>query len=516
MAYESLTIPNFMASQPPLKIRVVRSAHGKDGMYSIGRALDTVSWTDQGFITLSQSENPVAIPLQFTSSLGFSELTYPRSILLDGRIAYIAGNGFFTPFGGTKSGSQPTIAVVDTEVWSCFVQVGNGDVLENEEYNDVQANPCDPDTLYVCGKYATSPSIAIIRKVSRTSFMPLILGTSGQLYTSLTYVNENANAVSMAIASSKGLRMIVVAVQLETSSMIWPLDTDGVNLPSPSLTSFNLPLTGKLRLPAGVTAVTLIKILVSTCGSVKAVGTGVSDPMSATLPPSVTVSYDFNFDTEPNLYYGVDGIATWWNNGQSARACDACLTVREESLFIVGNSFTNENSGSGSTTIEVPCLPWLSVTTILDASPIPFLIRQNDVGSTCVLLYQMKGEMCSAFAWASSFRLTSILGGVIMGDVSSKPLEASQPAGLLTVHMVNLRNTQGDQNCKPVQVPIITSSCAGVVEVDNRCEDTTLVVNGPVVVGNGAPALPGAIRFNAGAFEGYIDDTIGWLPFSML
>jgi hypothetical protein len=109
--------------------------------------------------------------------------------------------------------------------------------------------------------------------------------------------------------------------------------------------------------------------------------------------------------------------------------------------------------------------------------------------------------------------------GMLIGDVNgANVLLPAQPALYLFAHLHIGGCKASVSNCQLVGVPVISTSCDGVVSVDSREKPTVLVVNGPVVVGDVAdadpPLLPGAIRFHAGVFQGY--DGTGWRNFTLV
>jgi hypothetical protein len=352
----------------------------------------------------------------------------------------------------------------------------------------------------------------------------------------------------VSIASSGKLNLIVAAVQATieypvnpdaSSSLLWALNLDGTLMLPITVTSYNDPITGFLRTPANVETLSIVSVQINDAGVTYATSCGTTTS-GALLPLYVTVVHAFNTDTDAILSFGtpvsslstactVAGITTWYgSSGEAARPTGSTVRSYDGSLLVYGNVFSAVSPLDSLTydTISVPNLPWLGVrvpqTTgfSLGSTVSPFLIRVNCYGNVCSLVAPLTCP-CSTFIWTASFVLMSPTGyGVLIGDCASKPLAPSQPATMLFLtlqlngsHPAKLTNALSSYY--PGTSSLLNLSCDGVRTVDNVCTATTLVVNGPVVVGsNSTPAtLPGAIKFEDGVFYGYTGTD--WLAFTM-
>lgn len=547
--FERETVPGFMATQTntdpaSTSIRIVKSVpyYCQGDTVSIGTGLSTLTWEQEGFVLFGTKKTVI---LTATTSIGQCNLNFPRGIVVspdDGSIV-VVGSGYIIDLAGDPGLQLPAVARVDPVSLSVFVQVGNGGGLNLEQYNDVQLDVlptgyCDePVNFIVCGKGAEDVAApqAVFRRLNGTTLLPMPLANSANLYAIVsddllsggsTFTESNA----VSLAASEKLNLIVVAVQASietgadtfTSSLLWSLSLSGGSLVPLSVTSFNNPATFFLRTPANVVSLSIVSVIIGSCGSPFAVSAGTTTS-GAALPLYVTVAHAFNLDTDPILTFGISGITTWFDpTGASSRPVGA-TAPSDGSLIVVGNSFSDAVEVGNE--ITSPCLPWLSVQTalsstyILGSSTTPFIIRLNCSGTACSLLRALPCDPCVSFYWASAFVMTSAMLGFIVGDVAKKPLAPSQSAGLL---YMSLRLSLSSNSVKIMNAdrPIVTdvfttASCDGVIYTDNLCAQTTLVVNGPLVVGNNLadiPPLAGTIKFQDGVFLGY--NGIDWVQFT--
>jgi hypothetical protein len=551
--FERETVPGFMATQTnttpaSTSIRIVKSVpyYGQGDTVSIGTGLSTFTWEQEGFVLFGTKKTVI---LTATTSIGQCNLTLPRGIVVspdDGSIV-VVGSGYITDLAGDDDPGPllPAVARIDPVSLSVFVQVGNGGGLNLEQYNDVQldvlpAGYCDqPVNFIVCGQGVEEGGDpqGVFRRLNGSTLLPMPLANSASLYAivsnsllsgSSTFVESNA----VSLAASEKLNLIVVAVQATidtggdevTSSLLWSLSLSGGSLFPLSVTSFNNPATFFLRTPANVESLSIVSVVIGSCGSPFAVSAGTTNA-SAVLPLYVTVAHAFNLDTDPIPAFGISGITTWFDpTGASSRPVGASAPS-DGSLVVVGNSFSDAVLSPVGNEISSPCLPWLSVHTalsstyLLGSSTTPFIIRLNCAGIACSLLRSLPCDPCVSFYWASAFVMTSAVSGFIVGDVAKKPLAPSQAAGLLYMSLrlslssnsVKIMNTE-----RPIVADVFTSaSCDGVIYADNLCTPTTLVINGPLVVGNNAadiPPLAGTIKFQDGVFLGY-NGTV-WVEFT--
>jgi hypothetical protein len=530
-AYQASALQGLVAetADAGVKIRTTKSVAAFGSVFTIGTALATETYDATGFLvqTLATADTPLrTVPLVFTNTLGYYELTCPRGITAVEETIIVVGNGKITLMDGTITESLPAIAKICPGSCSVlFMVMGNSGQFEDENFADVVIDPFRPECdVLVCGWVNDQEeSQPIFRIIALDTLQPELIYGTGLTYTLLAGLQGSAKAVTLA--ASCVLNMIVVGVQVENTdpdSLLWSLKSDGNPLPFAPVTAFNDPVSSYLRLPANCTGVSIIKVLVTSGGETYAVCTVYGNPARPAVAPQFVAVYKFTSDTSPQLCYGVDGVATWVLpcNIMASRPTDAILGP-DDSVFVCGNSFGSISAPTIPFT--VPCLPWLSVDVsagqypdTVAYPPIPFLIKFGCGGCVASLL---EGLPCtSAFTWASSFVFT-IFGsrGVLIGDVNgANVLLPAQPALYLCVHLHIGGCRASISNCQLVGVPVISTSCDGVVSVDSREKPTVMVVNGPVVVGDVAdadpPLLPGAIRFHAGFFEGY--DGASWRKFS--
>jgi hypothetical protein len=560
--FEREVVPGFMAtpipptdppSNPSTSIRIVKSVpyYGQEATVSIGSGLSTFTWEQEGFVLFGTKKTVI---LTAATSIGQCNLNVPRGIVVspdDGSII-VVGSGYITNLAGDDLPLQPAVARVDPVTLSVFVQVGNGsNGLYNEEYNDVQLDVlptgfCDqPVNFIVCGLGSESVDgnlQAVFRRLNGSTLLPVPIANTAKSYAIVTDSllvgpNEFVSSRAVSLAASVKLDLIVVAVQATilyaddetfTSSLLWSLSLSGESLVPLSVTSFNNPATFFLRTPANVGTLSIVSVVISSCGNTFAVSAGTTTP-GAPLPLYVTVVHAFNLDTDPIQDFGVSGITTWFDpTGASSRPVGA-TTPSDGSLIVVGNSFSDAviTPDVAGNDIVAPSLPWLNVSTALSLSPsyqlgsstTPFLIRLNCSGIACSLLRALPCDPCVSFYWASAFVMTSAMFGFIIGDVAKKPLAPSQPAGLLSMSLrlsLSSNSVKITNTGRPAVREVFTSaSCDGVIYADSLCAPTTLVVNGPVVVGDNnvdIPPLAGAIKFQDGVFLGY--DGTNWVQFT--
>jgi len=557
--YEQSNIPTTMAVIPlpnTTVIRLVKSTTIKGVTASIGTALSSFTWGNVGVLVIG-TESTYTFS-SFTAT-GFAYLNVPRGILAvpEENCVIVVGTGYIVSVDqSTNSGPLPAVARVNLCTNDVFIQVGNGDTLINEEWNDVQLEACGGSYLVAGnGKVGTAgPVQAVIRKLDCSTLMPVALPATNLPYVLLPTTNflatgqsfDVSNAVS--IASSGKLNLIVAAVQATiaysvplstsfSSSLLWAVNLDGTLMSPITVTSYNNPATGFLRTPASVSTLSIVSVQINDAGVTYATSCGTTSS-GAPLPLYVTVVHAFNCDTDAILSFGtpvsslttactVSGITTWYgSSGEAARPTGSTVRTYDGSLLVFGNLFSDVSppDSTAYSTISVPNLPWLGLRVpqatgfMLGTTVTPFLIRVNCSGNVCSLLRPLACP-CSSFIWAAYFVLLSPTGhGVMIGDCASKPLAPSQPATMLFLtlqlngsHTAKLTNAV--KSCLSAS-SLLTSSCDGVKIVDNVCTSTTLVVNGPVVVGSSAtPAtLPGAIKYEAGVFYGYTP--AGWVAFS--
>lgn len=535
--YEAGRLDGFMASQGSadlgVPIRVTKSVHAPDGIFSIGVALSTTTWENVGFLLKSTTGGPDhTVALVQTTDVGVSKIICPTGIMVDTTTPHsilIAGQGLFKANDGTESGPFPSMARVCVTgcEWTVSVQVGNGDngdVVSDEVYYDLQPSAYSPFVALVVGEGVVGggPPSAVLRTIDIKTLLPVPVGTTTAYFVSFTPESGEASR-AVTVVSSSELDMIVVGVQILASpaqSVLWPLQLNGDLITPLTLTGFNNPSTGFLRLPDGGVGTTVIKVLADQFGSVYAVCTALGNPASPVANHFVAV-YAFNTDTDPLLPFGSYGIARWWDvSSGSTRPNDALLNPADNSIVIVGNHFATEVSDLlPGIYAGPPCLPWLQVhmpaataITDLPAPPVPFMVKFGCAGLPCVLLNGLPNCPCATLLWASSLVHTVGYNQIlILGDADVNPLGTAQPAGVLAVQVALTGHGARVLNCGHAPLPVITTTCSGVVTVDAVCAPTTLVVNGPVVVGsNDFPApLPGSIKFEGGFFSGY--DGTEWL-----
>jgi hypothetical protein len=520
--------------QSGVNIRVTKTLAAQGSVFSIGVALREETWEVEGFLsqTLATNDQPVAaIPLDYASTTGYCQMTCPRGLALINNELIVVGDGIITfAEGGDVSDPLPTVARICPG--SCkvlYMQVGNGvfNPVDSESYCDAQEDPCTPNGVLVCGwiNVDGTPQ-ASFRRLNPVTLLPELIPGTALAYTLLPDTEVAAPTKGVTLAVSTVLNMILIGVQTATTSLIWPLKLDGVPLPLAPVTSFNDPVTNRLRLFAGTISVTIIKILISLCGEAYAVGYATGDPYSPTTPAKSLVVYAFTDDTDPHLSFGVDGIANWSDAYSVATRPNDAVLDPDGRVVVTGNGFANEGSGDSAVALTVPCLSWLTVLVqpdgvnpeVLTAPPVPFVVRFSCAGCPCVLLRGVGDHTDAAqFTWASAFVFTALgLKGVVTGDVATSALLPAQPALTMVLQTAVSGCNARIQNCGLTPVPVIHTSCQGVVEVDARVAPTTLIVNGPVVVGdvgNNAPepTLPGAIRYHQGVFQGY--DGVAWRAF---
>jgi len=550
--FERNTIPSFLAVQgptdpPTVSVRIVKAINYKGNVVSIGTALNTLTWQNEGFVMLGTDEAKTAV-LSLQTSVGYCYLDVPRALVQTGDTTMvIVGNGYIIDLAGEQGESLPAVACVDLCTMSVFIQVGNGGSLYQEEYNDIHLDvACSAIPTYlVCGRGAVGDDgerQAVIRKLSVDTYLPVPLGTTASTYamisddvlsgSSSTFVQSNA----VSVITSQALDLIVVGVQAtidkdgdETnSSLLWSLSLDGGLLTPLSVTSFNDPATNFLRTPANVYSLSIVCVRVTAEGNTFAVSRGFTTT-GAMAPVLITVVHAFNTDTNAIPDFCISGIATWWDPlGYPSVPTNAVVRTTDNSLIVVGNVVSSVWDGVGSeyNTIAVPNLPWLSVnvpaSSDYDLVPTvgPFLLGITCSGNACPLLRDLACFPCSSMIWASAFVfIAATFQGIIVGDCNTKPLAPSQPAGILSakIQLSKLWSTCRVLNTSRYDCGVLKSSCDGVVTVDTVCAPTILIVNGPIVVGDNNVSdvirLAGAIRFKDGRFQGY--DGVEWVNFDV-
>jgi len=543
--FEAATIPSFLASlgpsppsTPSVSVRIVKSINYKGNVVSIGTALSTLTWVNEGFVMLGTEGAKTAV-LSSETSVGYCYLDTPRALIQTGdTTVVIAGNGYIIDLDGNTTPSLPAVACVDLCTLSVFIQVGNGETLIDEEYNDIKLDvACSAIPTYlVCGRGKVTEGgdlQAVFRKLSTETYLPTLFSTSAVSYVTITSsllsgvgaVFDRSNAISLI--ASQALDLIVIAVQASItvgastteSSLLWSLSLEGVPLSPLSVTSFNNPATNFLVTPANVLTLSIVSLVVTAEGNTFAVSRGFTS-LGAMAPAYITVVHAFNTDTIAIPTFGVSGITSWWDaRGYPSVPTGAVVRTTDNSLLVVGNivsSVVTDGSVDPSNSILVPNLPWLSVQVPLstdysmNAIVGPYLIGITCSGNACPLLTDLVCDPCSTLIWASSFVfLAATFQGVLVGDCNTKPLALSQPAAILSAKCQLFKLSSG---CRVVNINrydcgVLQSLCDGVVTVDTVCSPTTLLVNGPIVVGDISVSdslpLAGAIRFKDGRFQGF-------------
>jgi len=489
---------------------MLRSTISQGGrVFSIATATNTITWTEQGVLLCSSAVGPelkcAVVPLTFESSQGLCVLNEPRALLCEGGAIYVVGNGqVVLPSGGVTT-SMPAVARIREDTLCVFVQVGNGDGLVQETYMDVHTMPCSDSVLLVCGAAVFGSDVvptATFRRLDICTFLPQGIPGTGLLYSSAT----TNNTVAVSIAVSPAMGFILLGVQTAATSLVWPLCNDGSPI-QPFATSFNDPISGLLRLPAGADGVTVVRMLCTPSGTSFAICA--AHGSSSLFGTSWTAVYAFTPDTQPEMEFGISGVACWAWSLYGASLPNEAILGTDGSVVVVGNAFLTQSDLDNAVTVGPDGLPWLQVAVPPGTMPQPFLVRFSaSSGRPCCVMQGLGG--CIDFLWAAAVVATPTASLLVMGDADSKPGQAGQPAGVLTAFL----RPPGAVSCTRALVPIIQTSCTGVVSVDAQCGPTVLMVNGPVVVGDTelpAAAVAGAIRFRAGVFQGF--DGTTWRAF---
>ena len=555
-AYEANTLTGYVAnnvisaSTAVENIRVVASATLRGQTFATGAAVSSSLWAPGGFVT---TPDGAAVALRSASSLGVTILTVPYAMCAvpDRGVLVIVGAGELQPSdGGPSDGLKPSVALVtlsveDGCVADVSVYVGAGPTQLNAEvYTSVSVpsdltGPCCPTlTVDVCGSFVNDEgaTVATYRRLQIDKlFAPAYLA-GGATYQTFGGAGEFVHSTGTCVASSVALGLVLVGVlnydvagapRRLMQSTVWALQLDGTPVlfsGDTQMTGFNGP-ANVLPVPTSETGgIVILRILIAP-GRIFVLAAAGAQTTAVYIPPTTTVLYAFQTDTNPATDFGTLGIVQWSPPGYgSAVPQDIVLDAAGTALYMAGDTFAAESELSSQIVTYAFAAWWRGVTVPqvggmpLTTPPYPFVARvlARD-GSVAAVLTGLPGCPASQMQFAATLVVTSVGTVQVLGDWASNPLGVAQPAGILNVV---LRNGVV-QNCAAVADPVIEVACNGVVSIDTRCIalPTTLVVNGPIVAGfaeiDSTTYLPGAIRFNPSTqrFEGYTGSS--WVSFVM-
>lgn len=533
-AFEASTLAQFLGHYTdPLtyNVRVLRTADGPGGVFSVGTALSTTTGAVEGFLmrTATSGEGSVAVVLTYTDPAtgAVYAVTQPKALLVTREVVVVVGYGYMndTEFG-------PAVAVVNNDpvcppkMPSPFIVVGNADNFADEVYNDVQPNPfCDGCWLVPSSATVDGVQTALIRCIDAVTLLPRMVGPvlSPALYTAITPPAAVAGQPTAGISVTTTSSLVIVGVHVDggANSLLWTLRPELTEVLPWTATGFNSPTAGVLVSPLATDGITLIRVLALPDDSVFVVLLSGLDT-AANLPTAALQVMLFTADTTPALWYGDSGIVTWYDAGANAtRPNDAVLTAAG-ALLVTGNTFAQQvEPAEGTSLYNVPGFPYLNVA-VPDfyVPPKPFLVEFG----LCtippkVLVLGLPG--CARLHWASSTAPT-LPYYTVVGDTAFKTGCPNQNADLLVVLVSPSAcltpNASRIVNRQAVPTPVLTSSCDGFITLSGLCTRTTVVkVAGPVIVGcygDTELPLPGMIRFDpfTRQFEGY--NGTEWTPLS--
>lgn len=554
-AFESLDVPGYFAlnvpSDPPtVGVRVIRGVATVQGTFVIGTANEEATGLPGGFLGLIRGEVFVrAEPLVYAHESSLYKLTQPRAIIASPGFGslIIVGSGVVSSVEDptTTTFEGPAVAVVTLGsavasgagdcAWTTFIQVGCGISQQSQEiYSDVTFDPwcssvssagtCAGNgiSLLVVGSAEIDYQFtATFRRLNGETLLPVPLQPDGALLASWGATGLNS-AAGVSIAASLAFNLILIAINCTvvgvTSSSVWALSPDGAQI-LPQNTSYNALATGQLALPANVVGVRALSVRISSDGSMAFVTCNGTTADGSSLPDSIAVVYAFTRDTLPDASFGTYGISTWFDPDSVLSWVMDAVLVGGSLTFVANAAFAKATESSVVAYITPPTLTWLTAVVRTDtASPYqlglttqPYVVRMSNTGCPAVVSPPLAccSDPCSTFVWA-----TALVGNVLLGDVATKPLGSTQPAGVLNA--VLSTNPPRVVNGARTPALIVDAECDGWVSVDTRCAPTVLAVNGPIIVGDNdstAP-IPGTIRFSGGQFQGY--NGTSWVTFGTI
>ncbi len=438
-------------------------------------------------------------------------LTFGSSMTALGKFIYIVG------FNGGLALFTPVIARVHVDTLDVLVWQGNGETSDFEVYTDVTVGFCIPGIsteplLAVCGFIRLGFDVrASLRLINLDTMLPIAIPGTELTYNSL---DEISVSVSIVANSALGIYNILYDTY-DLKCAIWSVSSNGSSLAT--TLQYNDPATQTLRTSMGVALQWGIQLACRENGTLFALVRGFLESTSADMPSEVTMVYQFTPDTNPAVGFGVSGIVVWWDPSVGPSIPSALrLSEYGEEVYVVGNSFSRLDYGSGNSLVISPnvlsdlfsflriFIPRSESNPVeLAAYPVPFVIRIAETnGCVGLVLRGSPNCPCSDFQFAVDVCFTSpkvlLVSGMVAKDLLATPAIVS---GLLTMVVSLHTNPARVLNCTPITVNILNGYCNGIVGINNPCAPTTaLQIQGPVVVGNSSnpPLIPGTIRFQDG------------------